>query len=264
MIIPLYDRSAHNMRPNTVVDAGTDARFHKRSLEIADLAMLDPVEVWVNKDGKPAGGGGADGAAPDQLGVPIRRTSSLPHGPSGSRACTPDPASSAASVASDQSCASHPHPAGTPALTPTPTPTRTPTLAPIPPPPAGGKKMFGLSKLFRKEDGATTTSAPNSKADAPSTQALLPSISVAPAPSTPAQSVPVPVPARADTPMKQPAKPKPPPEIHLPAVLDITPALAGGRCVAYVWAVSRWLKTDDTQARSGRRRRGRRSVLGAG
>jgi len=48
-IIPLYNLQAHNVMPNIVPDAGTDARaakFPKRGLEVIGLAVLDPTEVW--------------------------------------------------------------------------------------------------------------------------------------------------------------------------------------------------------------------------
>ncbi|EAU87827.1 hypothetical protein CC1G_09446 [Coprinopsis cinerea okayama7 len=48
-IIPLYNLQAHNVLTNTIVDAGTDAKvakFQKRGLELIDLAILEPVEVW--------------------------------------------------------------------------------------------------------------------------------------------------------------------------------------------------------------------------
>lgn len=48
-IIPLYNLHAHNVMTNTIVDAGTDAkiaRFQKRGIELIDLAVLEPVEVW--------------------------------------------------------------------------------------------------------------------------------------------------------------------------------------------------------------------------
>ncbi|KAF5366748.1 hypothetical protein D9758_006540 [Tetrapyrgos nigripes] len=49
IIIPLYNLQAHNVMTNTVVDAGTDAKiakFTKKGLEMIDLAVLEPVEVW--------------------------------------------------------------------------------------------------------------------------------------------------------------------------------------------------------------------------
>ncbi|KAK7447077.1 hypothetical protein VKT23_014291 [Stygiomarasmius scandens] len=49
MIIPLYNLQAHNVMTNTIVDAGTDAKiakFTKRGLEMIDLALLEPIEVW--------------------------------------------------------------------------------------------------------------------------------------------------------------------------------------------------------------------------
>ncbi|KAF8154133.1 hypothetical protein B0H34DRAFT_784135 [Crassisporium funariophilum] len=48
-IIPLYNLQAHNVLTNVIVDAGTDAkiaRFQKRGIELIDLALLEPVEVW--------------------------------------------------------------------------------------------------------------------------------------------------------------------------------------------------------------------------
>ncbi|KAG7441225.1 uncharacterized protein BT62DRAFT_1080234 [Guyanagaster necrorhizus] len=49
MIIPLYNLQAHNVMTNIVVDAGTDAKiakFAKRGMELIDLAVMEPVEVW--------------------------------------------------------------------------------------------------------------------------------------------------------------------------------------------------------------------------
>ncbi|KAF9463508.1 hypothetical protein BDZ94DRAFT_615735 [Collybia nuda] len=48
-IIPLYNLQAHNVMTNTIVDAGTDAKiakFQRRGIELIDLAILEPVEVW--------------------------------------------------------------------------------------------------------------------------------------------------------------------------------------------------------------------------
>ncbi|KAJ7677633.1 hypothetical protein B0H17DRAFT_111065 [Mycena rosella] len=57
MIIPLYNLQAHNVMANIIVDAGTDAkvaRFTKRGLEMIDLAVLEPVEVYPGA-GSPTG-----------------------------------------------------------------------------------------------------------------------------------------------------------------------------------------------------------------
>ncbi|KAG6820574.1 hypothetical protein H0H93_014801 [Arthromyces matolae] len=54
-IIPLYSLQAHNVMTNTIVDAGTDAKiakFLKRGMELIDLAMLEPVEVWGERPGE--------------------------------------------------------------------------------------------------------------------------------------------------------------------------------------------------------------------
>ncbi|RDB17741.1 hypothetical protein Hypma_001059 [Hypsizygus marmoreus] len=51
-IIPLYSLQAHNVMTNTIVDAGTDAKiakFQRRGIELIDLAVLEPVEVWGEK-----------------------------------------------------------------------------------------------------------------------------------------------------------------------------------------------------------------------
>ncbi|KAL1741380.1 hypothetical protein HDZ31DRAFT_66993 [Schizophyllum fasciatum] len=48
-IVPLYNLQAHNVMTNTIVDAGTDAKigkFQRKGLELIDLAILEPVEVW--------------------------------------------------------------------------------------------------------------------------------------------------------------------------------------------------------------------------
>ncbi|KAK2460453.1 hypothetical protein APHAL10511_007618 [Amanita phalloides] len=48
-IVPLYNLQAHNVLPNVIVDAGTDAKvakFQKRGIELIDLAVFEPVEVW--------------------------------------------------------------------------------------------------------------------------------------------------------------------------------------------------------------------------
>ncbi|KAF9528734.1 hypothetical protein CPB83DRAFT_853662 [Crepidotus variabilis] len=54
-IIPLYNLQAHNVMTNVIVDAGTDAKiakFQKRGIELIDVAMLEPVEVWGERDGR--------------------------------------------------------------------------------------------------------------------------------------------------------------------------------------------------------------------
>ncbi|KAF8636105.1 hypothetical protein AX17_003810 [Amanita inopinata Kibby_2008] len=48
-IVPLYNLQAHNVMTNVIVDAGTDAKiakFQKRGIELIDLAVLEPIEVW--------------------------------------------------------------------------------------------------------------------------------------------------------------------------------------------------------------------------
>ncbi|TEB30414.1 hypothetical protein FA13DRAFT_1733725 [Coprinellus micaceus] len=48
-IVPLYNLHAHNVITNTITDAGTDAKiakFQKKGIELIDLAVFEPVEVW--------------------------------------------------------------------------------------------------------------------------------------------------------------------------------------------------------------------------
>ena len=62
-IIPLYNLQAHNVMTNLIVDAGTDAKiakFQKRGLELIDLAFIEPVEVWGEKEGRKKLGKGED------------------------------------------------------------------------------------------------------------------------------------------------------------------------------------------------------------
>ncbi|KZV91878.1 hypothetical protein EXIGLDRAFT_718899 [Exidia glandulosa HHB12029] len=49
IVVPLYNLSAHNVMTNAVLDAGTDAKiakFLKRGLELIDLCVIEPVEMW--------------------------------------------------------------------------------------------------------------------------------------------------------------------------------------------------------------------------
>ncbi|PPQ63447.1 hypothetical protein CVT24_004979 [Panaeolus cyanescens] len=60
-IIPLYNLQAHNVLTNVIVDAGNDAKiakFQKRGIEVIDVALMEPVEVWGEKDRGLGSGGG--------------------------------------------------------------------------------------------------------------------------------------------------------------------------------------------------------------
>ena len=221
---------------NTILDAGTDARvakFNKRGLEIIDLAILEPTEVWSGKDH--AYGAGIGGGS-DPLGVPITRSysgsSSLaPPGRSGSRAGTPDftqpqsPGSSGLSVESDPSSATGEHPAIDSPSAPTATPT-------------ASKKLFG--RIFRKRE----SSGGNQQS---------PSISITRDATIPSR---VPVPSQ-DVILGMSSKQPVPSEVLLPAVLGLCPTLSAatnpptGRCVSYVWQVRKWLKIDSQSRISG-------------
>ncbi|EJD43575.1 hypothetical protein AURDEDRAFT_114639 [Auricularia subglabra TFB-10046 SS5] len=64
IIVPLYNLSAHNVMTNAVLDAGTDAKiakFMKRGVELIDLCVLEPTEIWPSRT--PAAASGVDNAS---------------------------------------------------------------------------------------------------------------------------------------------------------------------------------------------------------
>ncbi|KAG6865238.1 hypothetical protein C0991_004180 [Blastosporella zonata] len=137
-IIPLYSLQAHNVLTNTIVDAGTDAKiakFLKRGIEMVDLAVLEPVEVW----------------SEPPKGVPAIRTS---------RPATPDPATHSttaeSSVTSLHRMSSNLNPNTT-------SPKTTPISFPPPTTPTGlsgngsssKRNLFG--KMFKKKDSSVTS-----------------------------------------------------------------------------------------------------------
>lgn len=112
---------------NTIVDAGTDAkiaRFQRRGIELIDLAILEPVEVWGEK----------------------------PRGIKASRPVTPDPSSTTAgSSSASLSSTSH--------AQPTPTVHQPMQLQQIQPSPAPSKRnLFG--KMFKKNKDGTPPVSP--------------------------------------------------------------------------------------------------------
>ncbi|KAG6899627.1 hypothetical protein C0993_008569 [Termitomyces sp. T159_Od127] len=145
-IIPLYSLQAHNVLTNTIVDAGTDAKiakFLKRGMELIDLAMLEPVEVWSDRR--------RSTQAP-QPGQVVRT----------SRPASPDPGaqnttaeSSVISLTSGSGSSAN-HPTPTPTATPIPTPT-TPTAGLSAAAPSPKRNLFG--KMFRKKDNSPATPA---------------------------------------------------------------------------------------------------------
>lgn len=230
---------------NTILDAGTDARvakFHKRGLEIIDLGILEPMEVWLGKE-HPHGTsvehphGASICPAPNSLGVPTRRSSAhsslAPPGHNGSRAGTPDLSHSPCS--SGLSISDHEH--GIISHQPPSEPVNTPTASP-----SAAKKIFG--KIFRKREasngggGRQSLSVPVSTATSSRPKT----------PSSPERHT--------GTPTKS-TRPLSSTEVLLPAVLGLSPTLyaamthPAGRCITYVWCVRKWLKADAQGQSSG-------------
>ncbi|KAJ7630109.1 hypothetical protein DFH06DRAFT_706643 [Mycena polygramma] len=162
MIVPLYNLQAHNVMTNIIVDAGTDAkiaRFTKRGIEMLDLAVLEPVEVYAG-GGAPTGAG--EGAYPTSSGFSNRTVGGRPSisgmsaglavpGAGGggsrpsSRPSTPDPATTNSSQASLTSNSAHSH---------APEPVAAPGT---PGTPQGKRHIFG--KLFKKKDAPASPGA---------------------------------------------------------------------------------------------------------
>ncbi|KAJ7454970.1 hypothetical protein B0H11DRAFT_1819749 [Mycena galericulata] len=152
MIVPLYNLQAHNVMTNIIVDAGTDAkiaRFTKRGIEMLDLAVLEPVEVYKGGGAPTHGGevpvGASSGFSTHTVGGRPSMSGGgglLVPGSAGSRPGTPDhhTNSSQASLASSSAHSHEPHEPGTHAETPQ---TQTPQ---------GKRNLFG--KLFKKKDAA--------------------------------------------------------------------------------------------------------------
>ncbi|KII90115.1 hypothetical protein PLICRDRAFT_138582 [Plicaturopsis crispa FD-325 SS-3] len=215
MIVPLYNLQAHNVMTNLVVDAGTDskvAKFLKRGIELIDLAVLEPIEVWPRR-------GGELSTKPTLLLPPTHN----------SRPVTPEQALTPSSSAFSLSSAGH-----------IPRPTTAPAEA-TPTPPSGAKKVFG--KLFRKKDAHTRnpslTSSANSESPRPSSIA------------SPRFSVHMPTsPVAPNTPtVEHPSAAEQ--NLLRPAVLGVQPTFSSpvqppvGRPTKYVWIVRRWIKGAD-------------------
>ncbi|KAG6910374.1 hypothetical protein DXG01_011089 [Tephrocybe rancida] len=172
-IVPLYSLQAHNVLTNTIVDAGTDAKiakFLKRGIELVDLAILEPVEVW---------------SEPPKS-VPAIRTS---------RPATPDFSAHSMTTA-ESSVTSLPHTSSN--LNPNAT---TPNMTPIPLPPSTPTGLSGngssskrnlFGKMFKKKDNSITSppSSPAPSRSSPlnsplqSTKPLIPDPSTTPTPGS--------------------------------------------------------------------------------
>ncbi|KAG7087780.1 hypothetical protein E1B28_013721 [Marasmius oreades] len=178
MIIPLYNLQAHNVMTNTIVDAGTDAKiakFQKRGLEMIDLAMLEPVEVWVTPSGAAmsrgagttitAGDGTRSARGSLDVDPPLRNRLSFLDRPG----TTNSPESSAISLSS---AGDHHH-----QLAPSTPATSSVPKSPLPPTPStpnsAAKKTNIFGKIFdrkRKEPSVTDgSSTPDVKVISPTT-----------------------------------------------------------------------------------------------
>ncbi|KAJ7092471.1 hypothetical protein B0H15DRAFT_834050 [Mycena belliarum] len=264
MIVPLYNLQAHNVMTNTIVDAGTDAkiaRFTKRGIEMLDLAVLEPVEVYAG-GGAPTGGEG--GVHPTSSGFSHRTVGGRPSisggagllmpgngngagSRSSSRPGTPDhdhdghTNSSQASLASSSAHSNvHIHaqqfdapsvPAGQPG-----TPTK--------------RNLFG--KLFKKKDAPDAEGTPTPKLGhtrALSTAAASEVATARPvSPAPPRTSMSSANRASIDFGGEEPAAVVPA-GARAP-VLGVQPAVSApthppkGRPGLYVWVVKRWMKSE--------------------
>ncbi|PPQ71328.1 hypothetical protein CVT26_011973 [Gymnopilus dilepis] len=160
-IIPLYNLQAHNVMTNVIVDAGTDAKiakFQKRGIELIDLAFLEPVEVWGEKDKDKDARRESMRISVDEMGALVTNVSkqggllSARSGtflqPGGSRPVTPSAASSATSLHSHSNLRTASPPQMQEGDVIPVVPVQQP-LAPVPPP---KRNIFG--KLFNKRNSA--------------------------------------------------------------------------------------------------------------
>ncbi|KAK0200705.1 hypothetical protein DFS33DRAFT_1354256 [Desarmillaria ectypa] len=260
MIIPLYNLQAHNVMTNIIVDAGTDAKiakFSKRGMELIDLAVMEPVEVWAASKGDIR-----------ELKQQVSRASTgalMP--PTG-----PSPASSAVSLSSSGSHA--------------PSATSEDKVR---------RNLFG--KMFKRnsKDATPFTPTPNATpTQARHARNLSASSSRrTPSPILPRRSVDVPL-AEKEEPVAAMTAANVPREVLLPATLGIQPLLSistpnpaayptlvtlftssayppaargvfSGRGPAmYVWTVRRWLKGEGGSVLAGMLRGSSQTAVGEG
>ncbi|KAJ7457035.1 hypothetical protein FB451DRAFT_1342002 [Mycena latifolia] len=255
MIVPLYNLQAHNVMTNIIVDAGTDAkiaRFTKRGIEMLDLAVLEPVEVYAGggapTDGLPPGGSSAfstrtAGGRPSISGGAGGLQVPGAAGGGSSRPTTPDPAttnSSQASLASSSAhSASHSH---------SQQHEMPPSAAPQTP---QKRNLFG--KLFKKKDAAgadSETPTPISTPKRGHTRTLSAALGGRPVSPNPAIALPrTSLSSAHRSSIDLPHDDAPPPITGQRApVLGVQPAVSApmhppkGRPGLYVWVVKKWLK----------------------
>ncbi|KAJ7658483.1 hypothetical protein B0H17DRAFT_346582 [Mycena rosella] len=251
MIVPLYNLQAHNVMTNIIVDAGTDAkiaRFTKRGIEMLELAVLEPVEVYpgggapTNGDAPLGPGAGSGFSARTVGGRPSMSGGLLVPGAPGSRSNsrpgTPDPTNASEASLTSSSAHSHSHHE----VPPSPTQQSTPQK----------RNLFG--KLFKKKDAAGGT--PDSETPTPTlghkrTLSALARRPVSPNPAAVAMALP-----RSSMSSTQRSSLDLGGEEAVPAavagvrapVLGLLPSISSpvyppkGRPALYVWAVKRWLK----------------------
>lgn len=246
MIIPLYNLQAHNVMTNVVVDAGTDAKvakYMRRGLEVINLAILEPVEVF-----------GTSSTLSIQVPPPSSSTrTSIDGGRDVLNANLEHPHTPMSSVYSVSSAGLD---------TPVPNSASNPYHGDPPPSASGAKKIFG--KFFKKKvvshsPSSSITSPPVSPSPSPITSSfmkpmrsktlsapsghpkrssLLSASSTVPPLSPPPDGV-------------APSYYQPPSIILQPACLGIQPSLSApsnnprGRPHSYAWIVRRWIKGSD-------------------
>ncbi|KAF8890768.1 hypothetical protein BD779DRAFT_1516989 [Infundibulicybe gibba] len=239
-IIPLYNLQAHNVLTNVIVDAGTDAKiakFQKRGIELIDLALFEPIEVWGDSSTAPGGRTSVDELGLKPSGFSARSAASntmnlgAPPHTHDSRPVTPDAGTPGSSALSLPSSSSHSHAP--------PSPSPTPVLH-------GKRSIFG--KMFSKKPPISSSPylpeiKPTKHTRTPSTPSASASLAT-PKPNhrpTSTQLTPVPLspaPSITATPtqsqiQQQQNQPR-------PLILGIQPTL--NRALLYVWVVRRWFK----------------------
>ncbi|KAK7055535.1 hypothetical protein R3P38DRAFT_1359721 [Favolaschia claudopus] len=253
MIVPLYNLQAHNVMTNIIVDAGTDAkiaRFTKRGIELLDLAVLEPVEVYPGSgtenmpvagtsgfSNRTVGGRPSMSVMKDNLAVPGANNNGS------SRPGTPDPTSSQASLASS-SAHSHPDPSilghheeheAPPAV--------------VVGTPQAKRKLFG--NLFKRKDAGGLESLSSSPMATPMISHVRARSSGGPRPASPSQANPrmsIGSAHRSSVDLTADEAVVPPPVAGRQPILGLLASVSSpvhppkGRPALYVWVVKRWLK----------------------
>ncbi|KAG5337598.1 hypothetical protein C0989_009207 [Termitomyces sp. Mn162] len=161
-IIPLYSLHAHNVLTNTIVDAGTDAKiakFLRRGMELVDLAMLEPVEVWSDR----------------------RRSTQAPQPTPVIRTSRPTSLDRVHNTTAESSVVSLTSSANHQTTTPTAKPS-TPTGLSVPVPSSSKRNLFG--KMFKKKDSPSATPPASPSRFSPSNSPLQFTKTLTPDPST--------------------------------------------------------------------------------